>query len=99
MKTVKLAATALAVAAGLAASGVKASDDEDRQMKKTPPRAEWMRVAELAQQLEAQGYTIHEIDTEYGVYEVEMTDAQGMRVDAYLDPVTGKPVQRRGDDD
>ncbi|WP_101068644.1 PepSY domain-containing protein [Roseovarius salinarum] len=99
MKTVKLVTTALAVAAGLAATGVQASDDDMRRDADTPPRSEWMSVSDLAQKLESQGYTVHEIDTEYGVYEVEMTDEQGMRVEGHLHPVTGEPVHRRGDDD
>ncbi|RBI83787.1 PepSY domain-containing protein [Rhodosalinus halophilus] len=96
---------ALATATALFAVGVQASDDDARRFGDMPPRAEWMSVADLAQKLEAQGYTIREIDTEYGVYEVEMTDPNGMRVEAYLHPVTGEPVQRRardrdwGDDD
>ncbi|MEQ9258639.1 MAG: PepSY domain-containing protein [Roseovarius sp.] len=99
MKTIKLAATAFAIAAGLAAVSAQASEDEGRILAETPPASEWMSVAELAQKLEAQGYTVREIEMEHGVYDVEMTDANGMRVEAYLHPVTGEPVERRGYDD
>ncbi|KRS15679.1 PepSY domain-containing protein [Roseovarius indicus] len=99
MTHLKLAATAIAVAAGLAAAGAQASDDDGARMTNMPPRAEWMSVAELAQKLEAQGYTVHEIETDDGVYDVEMTNADGMRVEAYLHPVTGEPLPRRGYDD
>jgi hypothetical protein len=51
-----------------------------------------MSVAALAQKLEAQGYTVREIERDDGYYEVEMTDANGLRVEAYLDPRTGDPV-------
>jgi hypothetical protein len=33
-----------------------------------------------------------------GLSEVEMTDANGIRVEACLDPVTGEPVERRDRD-
>ncbi|WP_397543779.1 PepSY domain-containing protein [Roseovarius salis] len=99
MKTLKMSVTALAIAAGFAAAGAQASEDENSMTGDVPPRSEWMSVSALAQKLEKQGYTVHEIEAEHGVYDVEMTDAQGMRVEGYLDPVTGDPVRRGGDDD
>jgi len=90
--------TAAAATAALIATGAQASDD-GRGPAPAQPRAEWMSVIELAQKLEAQGYTVREIEREYNVYEVKMIDANGMRIEAYLDPVTGEPVQRRGYDD
>jgi hypothetical protein len=99
MKTLTLAATATAIIAGLAITGARASDDDGARIKNTPPRAEWMSLADLAQRLEAQGYVVHEIETDDGLYEVEMTDPQGLHVEAYLHPVTGEPVRRRGYDD
>jgi len=90
---------ALATAGGLFALGAQASDDDDRaRLADVPPRAQWMSVATLAAQLEAQGYAIHEIDTERDAYEVDMTDANGMRVEAYLHPVTGAVLSRSEDD-
>lgn len=99
MNNLRITAVALAVAAGLAASGAQASDDISNRAADMPPQSEWMSVSELAQKLESQGYTVREIDTGHGVYEVEMTDANGMRVEAYLHPVTGEPVQRLSNDD
>ena len=89
-------AAALAAAAGAAL----ASDhrDDRRQPLADAPRAEWMSVGEVARRLEAQGYVVREIETERGAYEVEATDANGMRVEAYLHPVTGA-VLPHGDDD
>ena len=89
---------ALATAAGLFALGAQASDDDRARLENPPPRAEWMPVADLAAKLEAQGYTIREIEVERGAYDVEMTDANGMKVEAYLHPVTGEPLLY-GDDD
>ncbi len=68
------------------------------------PRAQWMSVADLAAKLREQGYTVREIATEDGAYQVEMTDTNGMRIRTYLDPVSGEPVsdrlrERERDDD
>jgi hypothetical protein len=96
MRKTLLTAAALAAAAGAAL----ASDDRDE--RRAPivdaPRAEWMSVSELAQSLEAKGYVIREIDVERGAYEVEGTDANGLRVEAYVHPVTGE-ILPYGDDD
>ena len=88
-RTILFTAT-LATAAGLLAAGAIASEDDRTAMRTAP--AEWMSVAALAQKLEAQGYTVREIERDDGYYEVEMTDPNGMRVEAYLDPLTGDPV-------
>jgi uncharacterized membrane protein YkoI len=89
---------ALATAAGLFALGAPASENERTRLQDVPPRAEWMSIADLAAKLEAQGYTIREIEVERGAYDVEMTDANGMKVEAWLHPVTGE-VLPWGDDD
>lgn len=99
MKRKTLIAAAALALGGLAAAGAQAASDDSGEARKAPPRAEWMSIGELATSLEAKGYTIHEIDTEHGSYEVEMTDANGMKVEARLDPVTGEPLRRRGDGD
>ncbi|MEQ8298086.1 MAG: PepSY domain-containing protein [Nitratireductor sp.] len=99
MKRTVLLTAALATAVALATAGARASDDDGRRFADMPPRAQWMSIADLAAKLEAQGYTVREIDTEDGVYEVEMTDANGMRVEAYLHPVTGEPLRRQSVDD
>jgi uncharacterized membrane protein YkoI len=41
---------------------------------------------------------LREIEMEHGRYEVEMIDANGMRVEADLDPVTGEVLPYRDDD-
>ena len=97
MRKSLLTVAALAAAAGAAL----ASDDRDdrRQPLTDAPRAEWMSVGQVAQQLEAQGYVIREIDTERGAYEVEATDANGMRVEAHVHPVTGAILPYGEEDD
>jgi len=71
--------------------------DDDRAAARNVPAEEWMPVIAVAQKLEGQGYTVREIEREDGVYEVEVTDANGMRLEAYVDPRTGD-ILRRDDD-
>ena len=99
MKLPILSATLLAMTAGLFAVGAQASDDYFRRSTDLAPRAEWASISSLVQKFEAQGYTIHEIDTERGAYEIEMVDANGLRVEGYFHPVTLEPLKRQRWDD
>lgn len=94
-----LLTAALVTAIGLFAAGAQASPDDARSAAGVTQQGEWMSIASVIQKLEGQGYKVRSIETEHGVYEVEMTDANGMRIETYLNPVTGEPVQRRGHDD
>jgi hypothetical protein len=89
----------LLIAAAFAAAGgaAFASGDRDDGPRVDAPRAEWMSVSDLALKLEAQGYVVREIEVDRGAYEVEATDANGMRVEAYFHPVTGD-ILPSGDD-
>jgi hypothetical protein len=99
MKRTILFSTMAAVAAAMLTAGAQASDDRGRARTDLPPRAEWISIGQLAAKLEAQGYVIHEVDSDDGYYEVEMSDAKGMRIEADLHPVTGEPLPNRGRDD
>ena len=75
----------IAALAGLSlAASTAMADDDDRR---TP--AKWMSVGELSAHVEKQGYTLREVERDDGVYEVEMSDDSGKRIEAHLDPVTG----------
>jgi len=97
MKRILIVTAALATGAGLFAIGAQASDD-GRQLTNVPPPAEWMSISDLSAKLEAQGYKIREIEVERGAYDVEMIDANGMKVEGYFHPVTGEPLPYRDDD-
>lgn len=86
---------ALGSAAALFALGANA---QTAQMPQAAPAQQQMSIAEIATMLEGQGYTVREIERERRAYEVEIIDANGMRIEAYLDPVTGA-VLRGYDDD
>lgn len=89
-------ASTLALGAGIA----HASDNDFRRMPLTvSDRADWISIADLSARIEAKGYRIREIEIEHGVYDVDMIDANGMRVEGYFDPVTGEQVRRSGYDD
>ncbi|MGM0585243.1 MAG: PepSY domain-containing protein [Pseudomonadota bacterium] len=83
---------AFAAAAALAGAALASQDDRPRA---AAPQAEWMSVSEIAAKLEAQGYQVHEIEREDGGYEVEAFDANGLRMEAWIDPVTGEPARGR----
>lgn len=87
-RTVPFAA-ALAMAVGLLAGGATAQQQGSAAPAQQQAQAR-MSIAEIATMLEGQGYNIREIELERGRYDVEMIDDKGMRVEAYLDPVSGE---------
>ena len=86
----------LASAVGLFALGAQA---QDQGAPAQAPIQERMSLVQIATMLEGQGYTVREIELERGRYDVEMIDANGMKVEAYLDAVTGQVLPYRDDDD
>ena len=54
------------------------------------PRGEWMSPAQVTEKLRAAGYKVLEVETDDGVYEVELVDQQGTRIDAHVHPKTGE---------
>ncbi|MBY4893333.1 PepSY domain-containing protein [Rhodobacteraceae bacterium N5(2021)] len=98
MKRTIVFTTALASAIGLVALGAQAQG-MGTQAQIPAQAADFMSIAQIATLLEGQGYTVLEIELERGRYEVEMRDANGMRVEAYLNPITGEVLPYRDDDD
>lgn len=94
MKHTILFTASLAATAGLFTLGATA-----QQQGGTGPAQSRMSIAEIATMLEGQRYSVLEIELEHGRYDVEMINADGMRVEAYLDPVTGAVLPYRDDDD
>lgn len=79
------------------ASGDRATTGDDAAAAPSVPADEWMSVSAVARKLEGQGYSVREIERDDGAYEVEMTDANGRRLEAHVDPRTGD-ILRRDDD-
>ena len=93
MKRTILFSASLASALGLFALGVSAQGQTQAQTQ------DRMSIAQVATMLEDQGYRVLEVELEHGRYDVEMIDANGMKVEAYLNPVTGEVLPYRDDDD
>jgi hypothetical protein len=67
-----------------------ASNDEARCPE--VPRAEWQGLGAIESALAAKGYTVREIEVDGNCYEVEGTDANGAKFEAYVNPKTGEIV-------
>lgn len=90
--------------AGVSAWPVVASDtgrtargDAEAGAARNAPAEVGMSAGAVAQKLEGQGYTVHEIEREDGAYEVYATDPDGERVELYADPRTGDILRREDD--
>ena len=80
MRSVKLA---LAAALGLAAALPALAEG-----KCNVPQDQWRPVEELKTELTAKGWTISNVKTEDGCYEVYATDETGKKVEIFFDPLT-----------
>lgn len=89
-KTLAIALLALAASPSLAMAG----DDGRNRWGIDAPRDQWMSLADVTAKMEAAGYTIREIEIDDGVYEVEGRDANGVRIEADVHPVTGEILRR-----
>lgn len=78
MKKFLLAASVLAVLSAPAFAGAKCD----------APEAEWQTKETLQKKLESEGWTIKNIKTSDGCYEVYGKDGQGNRKETYFDPKT-----------
>ncbi len=58
------------------------------------PRTQWLSYSDVTQKLTVQGYQVHEIEVKDGAYEFEATNPDGLRVEAYVHPVTGEVFRR-----
>lgn len=101
MKRSILFTTSLATAIGLFALGANAESQQQSQVQSQQPALaqQHLTISEIANLLEGQGYTVREIELERNHYEVKMTDAKGMRIKAYLNPITGDVLPYKGSDD
>ena len=88
MKKLLLAATAMVPLA----FAVPALADDDHAGCPEVAADQWMSIADVAGKLSAMGYEVQEIEREDSCYEVEGTDANGARFEAYVNPQTGAIV-------
>lgn len=57
-----------------------------------PDQTTWMSQEDLTTMYVEQGYEVKNIKIDEGCYEIYGIDANGERVEIYVDPVTGIPV-------
>jgi hypothetical protein len=79
-------ATAIFAALGIMAASVAFADSERLNV----PAAEWKSTAESKDRVVAAGYTVREIETDDGAYEVEVVDKDGVHAELYVHPATGE---------
>ncbi|MBI1621204.1 PepSY domain-containing protein [Aquamicrobium zhengzhouense] len=58
----------------------------------------WLNIGELNNRLEAQGYTVLEVERDDGRYEVELLGQDGVRYEAKVDRTSGEILSRERDD-
>ena len=58
------------------------------------PKSKWLPQETIAAKLKEQGFEVSRTETKRSCYEVKAKDAQGKRVELYVDPVTAKIVRQ-----
>jgi len=102
METIMRNILSSAAVAGLAAvlvAGVASAQTGRTSDSPNAPDSGWMSMGEIVSKVEGQGYRVHEVEIDDGAYEVKAVDANGMRVEADLDPRTGEPLRGWRQDD
>lgn len=86
-----IATTALALAGfgGIALASERCTD---------APKSKWLSQETIAAKLKEQGFEVARTETKRSCYEVKAKDAQGRRVELYVDPVTARVVKQETKD-
>jgi hypothetical protein len=87
------------LAAVLLAGGVASAQTTKPDALSKAPRVGWMSVGAIVAKIEGQGYSVHGIEIDDDAYEVKAVDANGVRVEANLDPSTGEQLSSWKQDD
>jgi hypothetical protein len=59
----------------------------------TVPKEKWLTSETVKARMAEQGYDVRSIKAERGCFEVKATDKNGARVEVYVNPETGTPLQ------
>lgn len=79
-----------AIALSLAAVQPAYALDDLFERRLNVPRDQWLSPTQISEKLSAKGYKVYEIETDDGAYEVEMTDKNGVRIEAHVHPATAE---------
>jgi hypothetical protein len=87
----------LAASAAFAVPALASDDDASGSLKScgNAPKVEWKSETDIRQSAEGLGYKVRNIKVEDGCYEVYAFNAEGARVEAYLNPVSGELVREK----
>lgn len=93
-----LVPAAIALAGGVLAAGLlfagPSSASGSGEEEHCATQGEWQSMDALRQKLQDEGWQrIEEMEVDDGCYEVEGIDAQGQKVELYVDPVTFDAVR------
>lgn len=90
--------SSLIASAAFAAPALAASDDTITGSLKSCGNAsmtEWKSETDIRQAAEGLGYQVRKVKVEDGCYEVYAIKADGSRVEAFLNPVSGELVREK----
>ncbi len=76
--------TTLALLAAVTAIGATAAFADDDMLsfnRLKVPHDQWLSPQQITEKMASQGYTVREIESDDGAYEVEMTTKDGVRVE------------------
>ena len=59
----------------------------------TVPKEKWLTSETVKARMAEQGYDVRSIKAERGCFEIKATDKNGARVEIYVNPETGTPLQ------
>ena len=91
MQRIVIAAAVCVIALGAAGAQAKSLG----RACTTAPETQYLSTAELKAKIEAQGYTVREIEIEKACAEVYALDKTGAKVELFLDPTNGNIVGTR----
>jgi hypothetical protein len=61
------------------------------------PRAEWMSQDAVSAKLKEQGYDVRKVENKKSCYEAKVRDSQGVKYELYVDPTSGRVVEKTRD--
>lgn len=98
MKSIALAAVAIASITVLGGFATAAHADDDRRRCGNVPIADWMSEADLRNKIAPLDLEIRNIDIDDGCYEVEARNKDGRKMEIKFHPQSGEQVAVDGDD-
>jgi len=92
MKNV-LILTAASLTMSLATPVFASDDDDNRYCGATS--GQWMSIGAIADKATQKGYNVRGVERESNCYEIKAVDGNGIRVELYMNPVTGEIVRTK----